>query len=426
MKRIIPLFLLSIACLASANIRDVKKLHQVFANIPARLGGYIDAEFFWDTRQVVGTDEDEFLLYPEPKLLDCNGQDINAKGQYASVAIQTRARLEFEGPDIRQASSMGVLEADFFGRQGTSNIFRLRHAFLQLKWEKIQLIAGQTWDPLYVLGVDPRTVSFNAGSPIETFGRSPQIRATFTPSELVKFHITALSEIDSPSDGPIGPSTTYLRNSVIPRMNARLDIYPGKSHVGASIEFKRIQPRLETNNCYKTRERLNSVTAEIYARYSREKWDTRTKLIFYQNATDLCILGGYAVSCIDECTDRREYTNLNGIGFWNDTQFQVSKSVIPGWFIGFAKNLGAREPICCDEVDADCTVTEKRIYGFGTDIDTLFRISPRILWKVENFTLGIELEYTRAAFGTIDCDGDVVDTCPVGNTRLLASLFYYF
>ena len=98
--------------------------------------------------------------------------------------------------------------------------------------------------------------------------------------------------------------------------------------------------------------------------------------------------------------------------------------MIPGWFIGVAKNLGARTPIIQSIVDTDGNV-EKTIYGTGTDLNYVFRVSPRIQWIVKNFTFAVELEYTRAAYGTIDCDGDVINTVPVGNTRILVSLFYY-
>ena len=39
---------------------------------------------------------------------------------------------------------------------------------------------------------------------------------------------------------------------------------------------------------------------------------------------------------------------------------------------------------------------------------------------------GAEFEYTRAAYGTINTKGDVVNTDPVGNFRVLLTLFYYF
>ena len=138
------------------------------------------------------------------------------------------------------------------------------------------------------------------------------------------------------------------------------------------------------------------------------------------------MIGGYAVSSIDQDCDQQTYTSLNVIAAWNDTQITKSKSIMPGWFIGFVKSLGARDTVLPNVVDAEGTVTERRIFGIGTDIDYVFRFSPRLEWKVSNFLLGVELEYTRAAFGTIDNTGNVINTVPVANTRLLVGLFYYF
>ena len=76
-------------------------------------------------------------------------------------------------------------------------------------------------------------------------------------------------------------------------------------------------------------------------------------------------------------------------------------------------------------MDENGNITDRRIFGDGTDLSYVFRVSPRLTWQVKNFMFAVELEYTRAAYGTIDCDGDVINTVPVGNTRLLVSLFYY-
>ncbi len=403
---------------------QVKEVFPIGCSVPIKFGGYIKSEFFWDTRQVVGAAEDQILLFPEKQELDADCNDINAQGQFNSVAIQTRMRLEIDGPHIKHAKSKGTIEYDFFGKENITNIMRMRHAYLTLTWDKVEMLAGQAYHPLYVIGVDPRTISFNTGIPLDTFARDPQFRITYTPDPHVKLTFAASTQLDSLSDGPIGKSSTYLRDSVIPMLDFRLDTYFGEHRVGIGIDFMRIQPRLKTNTGLKTRERLNSAIAIAYSNLKWDSVDTRTKCIFFQNATDQSMIGGYAVKSVDPNTDKREYTNLNGISFWNDTNITKSKSVIPGWFIGVAKNLGARTPIIQSIVDTDGNV-EKTIYGTGTDLNYVFRVSPRIQWIVKNFTFAVELEYTRAAYGTIDCDGDVINTVPVGNTRILVSLFYY-
>ncbi len=424
MKRFTPLVLTFYVFSPLYADIEVKDVFPIGCSVPIKFGGYIKAESFWDTRQVVGAAEDQILLFPEKQELDADCNDINAQGQFNSVAIQTRMRLEIDGPRIKHAKSKGIIEYDFFGKDNITNIMRMRHAHLILTWKKVQMLAGQAYHPLYVIGVDPRTISFNTGIPIDTFARDPQFRITYTPDPHVSLLFAASTQLDSLSDGPIGKSSTYLRNSVIPMLDFRLDTYFGDHRVGVGIDFMRIQPRLKTNTGLKTRERINSAIAIAYSNLKWDSVDMRTKFIFFQNATDQSVIGGYAVKSVDPNTDKRKYTNLNGVSFWNDTDITKSKSVIPGWFIGIVKNLGARTPIIQSIVDTNGNV-EKTIYGDGTDLNYVFRVSPRIQWKVKNFMFAVELEYTRAAYGTIDTDGDVINTVPIGNTRILVSLFYF-
>lgn len=395
------------------------------STFPIHVSGYIKHDSFWDTRQVVGARDDQVLLFPAMKMLDADYEDTNAKGQFDMSPIQTRMRFTIDGPDIKHAQSQAVIEYDFFGKANIANLVRMRHAYFILQWEKVKIEAGQDYHPLYILGADPRTLSFNTGVPIETVSRNPQFRLTYIPDSHLHLLFCASTELDFPSDGPIGFSTTYLRDSVVPILDWQLRTHFHDHSAGVGIDFKRIRPRLKTDTGLKANESLNSVIAIAYATFTWESINTRTKLIFAQNGTDMALTGGYAVSSIDPDNDRQEYTNLNTISLWNDTEITKSKSIIPGWFIGFIKSLGAQKDILLNVVNSEGTVTERRIFGVGTDINYVFRFSPRLQWKVNNFMFGVEVEYTRASYGTINTKGDVVDTTPVGNVRLLAVLFYY-
>ena len=60
----------------------------------------------------------------------------------------------------RKAS--GKLEGDFFGNtQESIGLFRLRHAYAQLAWEKSSLTLGQTWYPSFVPEVFPGVANFS-------------------------------------------------------------------------------------------------------------------------------------------------------------------------------------------------------------------------------------------------------------------------
>ena len=118
--------------------------------------GYVNTDIFFDTRQTVMAREGQWLFYPEKVKLDPDGNDINAKGTYNILSIQTRVAGTITGPDIFKAKTSGLIEGEFYGNVNTNmNVFRLRHAFVKLNWAKTELLLGQTWHPLYLPAASP-------------------------------------------------------------------------------------------------------------------------------------------------------------------------------------------------------------------------------------------------------------------------------
>jgi len=66
------------------------------------------------------------------------------------------------------------------------------------------------------------------------------------------------------------------------------------------------------------------------------------------------------------------------------------------------------------------------IVGTRGEIDFIYRISPRLIYNVGKMRFGVELEYTVAAFGTINNEGLVDNSKAVGNLRTLIGVFYFF
>jgi len=90
------------------------------------------------------------------------------------------------------------------------------------------------------------------------------------------------------------------------------------------------------------------------------------------------------------------------------------KKAVFGIFSGYSKNLGASDMITGD------------VYGRGSNIDHLFRLSPRMVVTEGKLSLAAELETTFAAYGSMQNDGTVADTHSVHNIRLLLSTIYKF
>jgi len=383
-----------------------------------KFSGFIKTDFFYDTRQSSasnGLREGHFFLFPDNVAIDTEGNDINANPSFHILNIQTRLRGDISGPDAFGAKTSGAIEAEFFGTSETDlNGFRLRHAFIKLDWDKVTLMAGQNWHPLFPAESFPGTISFNTGAPFLPFSRNPQIRLTVRSDE-TNFSLTLYSQRDFTSAGPDGNSNKYIRNSGMPGINLQLKLPAGDVLTGwAGADYKRLRPELKTVTNYETDEFIGSFTFFTTIKLKTKPFTASMMGIYAQNASDILMLGGYAVSeTTNLIRQYRNYTNINTGSTWLDITTNGSK-VAAGLFTGFSKNLGAS-----DEISGN-------FYGRGSNIDHLFRISPRIIFTSGKLSFGAEIESTTAAYGEMQTSGKVTDINNVTNVRILLSSVYRF
>lgn len=383
--------------------------------------GYVKAEAIYDSRQVFGYREDQLLYFPEKKLFDACGQDINARGTFDAYAIQTRLDLAGFGPDVGCTHSGFLIEGDFLGRTDrTIEEFALRQAYMALHGDGITFLAGQAWHPLCIPIDFPSTISFNEGIPISPFALMPQFRLSFS-NEHAELMLTAIGFI---GDRPFGPSEAgakTIRDSLMPDFNILLKINQSEdTYIVADFDVMRVLPRLVTNLNYRERNPFTAISAEVTTQVGFENaiWFFRT--IYAENAAVWEMIGGYGVHTLDPLTDERTYAPLRTLGI--SSEFFWKGDWEPGIFVGYVKNLGAKKTII-PNFGPD---NESGIFSLGPDIDRVYRISPRIRYYNKNFILGLELEYTNAAYGIITTHGDVTNAIPVGNTRFLFATYYVF
>lgn len=104
------------------------------------------------------------------------------------------------------------------------------------------------------------------------------------------------------------------------------------------------------------------------------------------------------------------------MAYWGEIhtngKFQV------GVFGGILNNRGTKDPMS-DPGNA--------VHGLATDINSMFRISPRIVYNSGKVRLALELEYTQAAYGSNYNKFFLPDqVVPVGNLRGLLAIYYFF
>lgn len=420
MKKSFFLLLLLITHNAQSTVSEAPKEKIV------RLSGYINGKGFYDTRQVVGTTEDQTVFFPKKRECSPTG-DINSPGTTQILPFETRIRITLiEPPKENTYHYKGVVEVEFKGVRQFVNIFNMRHAFGQIDWNNSTLTFGQTWHPLSVDELLPNTVSFNLGRPFAVYNRSPQLRYTHH-TYATDFIFYTGSQVDFQSDGPIGLSSTYIRNAVIPNLHFQVKHFFDDHVIGAGIDYQRIAPRIVSDKGYKVHEDLSSVTGIWYLGLNWPKVVIKNTLLFGGNVSNYGIIGGYAVEkdTTNPITGKQKYTNTRTLTAWSDVTFLPFRYIEPGFFIGIGKNFGSAKSIERNRVDP-FGIPVRTIYGLGNDIDTVFRISPRVRVNINNITFAGEIEYTRAVYGNVTNHGHVTNLSPVANTQFLFSTFLFF
>lgn len=356
-------------------------------------------------------------LFPKNAWYDRDGKDINAKAQFNQAAMTTRIRGTITGPDALGAQTLGVIETDFTGSSNADNNgLRLREAWVQLSWKHFLLMVGQYWHPLYVPEVRPKTIGLNLGAPFHPFARHIQLRFTYRTGRFSVIAVAA-SQRDYSNTGPDGRSSKYLRNAVMPNLDLQLQWKPGDYVIGAGVDYKMIQPRLSVDfppeGEYKTNEKVRSWAVTAFARLDFPVLVVKTQVVWGQNLTEFIMLGGYIEKNIDSVAHNITYTPTSQISAWADLSTK-GKRFKYGLLAGYAANLG---------YDGSAMGS---YYGLGENIAYLYRVSPRAEWYSGRFMLGLELEYTVAAYGIANENGIVNDAKAYGNLRCLLAAFYFF
>ena len=378
------------------------------------LSGYIKNDFFWDSRQTVSAREGSFLLWPSAIDEDMNGNDINAKSNFNFLSLQSRLSFSWKGTEALGAKIAAKIEGDFFAQNNDNiNLFRLRHAYVKMNWKHTELLVGQYWIPMFTTACFPGTVSFNTGTPFNPFGRNPQIKISHS-FDKIKLSAVAHSQRDCSSRGLEGVSSEYLRNSSIPEITGTIDYKSDKINTGFGAAYKKIVPQLETDQGYATHQTLSSYSAYAFLKYKASKFTIKLKGIYGQNTADYLSIGGFAVTKYDALTGEQEYDPISSISTWSDISSNGKKWQV-GIFGGYTQNLGTQSEIT------------GAIFGLGTNIESLYRISPRLIYTTGKIRLASELEYTAANYGTsFDTKNIAITTETTSNLRILFAVYYFF
>ncbi len=382
------------------------------------LKGFVRNDFIFDSRRNVNACDYLLEIFPEKPFYDATGEDINAQPSAHFLNTFTRFGTGFTGLKMGNADVSAYVEVDFTGGASTNSL-RFRHAYTHFVWQNSKLLFGRTWHPTFIEKVYPSTFNENTGLPFQVFNRSPQLRFTRHLTENLDFIAGAVYQFKYANGGPRGKTYQYQRDAVIPNLHAQLQYDNNTWVLGAAIDWKSIQPRTYTTGndgkLYKTSEKLNTVAALAYLKYTSGKFVFKAKSMYGQNVCESLLPSGYAVASFNPETGYETYTSFNHSYNW--VNFVYGEQWQVGLFAGYLKNLGTSENPVSDN-----------FYGFATDADMMYRVSPQLIYNYKNFVFGWEVSVTSAAYGEYNFEdkAKVIDTETVTNFRNLIGIAYKF
>lgn len=365
--------------------------------------GFVNPHYYADSRAVVGGREDMMLFYPKPIVLDSLGNDINDGWQADMLAITARLGLRVKGPDMLGAKTSAYIEGDFTGSTNAAiNNLRLRHAYIDLRWEHHRLLAGQYWYPMVIHEIMPMTNPLNMGSPFHCYARQPQVRYEYSIRGIEAVAVASW-QLDNMSQGLLNgapaSSTLFARHSLIPELNLQVRWTAGAFFFGYAANLKTIQPQVQsvTTTLQPSTTKHTSFSWSLFGRYNGPGFTVKAQALLNNSLYEGCSLGGYLMLADSTFQD----WHFNTV--WVDIE-RTRGHWRPGLFLGYAKNL--------DYGNTDFA----HCFGRGHDLEYLWRIQPRLTYKtLTGLDFTAEAEYTYAGYKE-----------PVGNLRLSLSMVYSF
>jgi hypothetical protein len=402
------------------SLMPLVSLAQEKEEIQLKIGGFVSAEAIYDSRKTINAREGDVLLYPAAKQYDINGEDLNDRAELFMTSIHSRLNATVTGFQAFGAKGSAVVEGDFVGTSNDkSGLFRLRHAFVKLNWEKDELMIGKYWHPMFVTSCFPKVLNWGGAVPFNVLGRAPQFRYTRKLGEKGYALIAALSEMDFKSPGPDGANVKYVQQAGIPELSAQVKYDFAKGFtLGATAGVKFLKPMVENPLGAKTDEMLSSVQMNAWMTVKSDKvvWNLHT--IYGQNMYNFVMLGGYGVKNVKANGDY-EYTNITTQSIWSDL-YTTTGDVRYGLFAGYTKNLGASDDLATNENGF------VGLFSRGSNIDYVYQFGPRAEWYSGKFMIGAQALYTAAAYGSTQVDGKVINSSEVGSARLMVHVKYTF
>lgn len=396
--------------------------------------GYVNLLSFYDTHQIIEVKEGIAFLAPLRNTYDECGQNLSNRGNFGAAAFQSVFGLSFESDNYpyNGLKTTGLLQMTFAGPIDTFTLFgsintaiemgTLWQSFIKISKPKdYSILIGLTYSPLFIIDCHPHILSWEWGVPFDPIAKHPQICLTKEFGNL-KAILAALGQQNYTSLGPIGPSPSYQRNSLVPMFHSQLRYeWNEDTFTGVAISYKRLIPELVTDKNYKTENSINSIITEAYCKIAfSKKFHISSKFVYAQSGVDQGLLSGYGVENLKPETDLATYTNISAASAWLDITYFTEKFET-GAFFGIAKKLKNKHKFYIDP-----STQEPIVYELIPNLSSLFKVSPRIFWAFDPIRFGFEISYALAYYGDFNRCANLINLKPSQNWRFLGTVYYLF
>lgn len=402
-----------------------------------KMHGFVNPVLFADTRQVVSGREGMMHFFPTAPSYDSDGFDLNSIPSMNMLAITARLNLSIEGPRFLGAATHSYIEGDFTGAtEPTINMFRLRHAYVDMQWKHHSFLAGQYWHPMVIHEIMPMTQPLNMGAPFHPYARYNQFRYSFHTGKFEALAVAAF-QLDNKSQGWNGSSTQYLRTAMVPEMNLQVRYNGDRLLLGAAANYRQLLPHSSyidaQGNSHRCQSTYSNIAYTLYGKFRMEGWSIKAQTLLNDDLYEISSIGGYISSynvLSNTEMDPYTYEPWTFTTLWAD--FSRTKGHWrPGIFMGYAKNNDFGRSV--NNSTATLTHSGMEVYGRGFNIEYLYRVQPRIeYYATGGLTFSLELEHTFAQYGNKISDGTTgyhYESAPdmgVANTRGIFGILYSF
>lgn len=360
----------------------------------AELRGFIRTDMFYDTHENLESREGTFAIIPLPQELQDANEKIRSK--YNMAAIQTRLGIRLDAPDFNGMKIGGYIETEYFGTTDANiNTPRLRHAYIDLTTGKSNFKIGQYWHVLNDHDITPTCQNPTIGLAYAAGIRAPQFRYTYNATDECSIYGMVSAQRDFASPGPQGVSTIYARRA-IPEIGMGVKYKTKGFGVSLNASMKSIKPHIY-NVINSDSPMLHTYGTTAHIRFSTGDFIVKAMGGYGQNLSDALNISGYGGM---RTPNEIRLTAMSQIVSFIDMSY--GKKMQVGLFAGFNKNLGT------DDVFTDYFSRYARVKketgeekATITDIESTFRVVPRFVHRLGNFSYGIEFDMSVANWGIL-------------------------